>query len=82
MQKLKKNTQCEVNKFVLYCVIWCICKSYEEWLREVGFSRMEKRRLRKDFLTLFNYLEDSCIQVGVGLFSPVISNRTRGNGLK
>lgn len=50
MQKLK-HSQCDLNKFVLYCAIWCICKSYEEWLREVGFSVLlhEKKEAQEGF---------------------------------
>ncbi|GAB0191423.1 hypothetical protein GRJ2_001607600 [Grus japonensis] len=66
--------------------------SFEDRLRELELFSLEKRRPWGDliaafqYLKLINYLYNEVIitykKAGVGLFTRVCSDRTKGNGLK
>ena len=54
-------------------------KTYEERLRALG---LEKRRLRGDFITVYNFPLRGNGETGADLFSIISSDRTHGNGVK
>ncbi|KAJ7410260.1 cd99 antigen-like [Willisornis vidua] len=57
-------------------------KPYEEQLRSLDLFSLEKRRLRIDFIMVFNNLTKRSGGADTDRFSVVTSERTQGNGMR
>ncbi|GAB0184611.1 hypothetical protein GRJ2_000926400 [Grus japonensis] len=55
---------------------------YKKRLKELGHFTLKKRKLRRDLITLFQYLNASYKENRRSLFTRSHMERTRGNGYK
>ena len=56
--------------------------TYKDRLRDLGLFSLDKRRLRGDFITPFQYLKGAYKQERSQLFERVGNGSTKGNGFK
>jgi len=56
--------------------------SYEEYLRTLGFSSLENRKLRGNFITVYSFLKMEGGEGGAELFSLGSGDGMCGNGSK
>jgi len=56
--------------------------TYEEWLRTLGLSSLERRRLRGDLVSLYSFLRRRIREGGADFFSLGSSGRMHGSSSK